>query len=188
MSLKQPMHHPLKRKESLLTRGRKKAFLPFFVLLAVLPLLSGCLESPVYQKQYSVPGNAWAYGWKPAFEFDITDTAAAYNMYFLIRHTEAYPNSNIWVKIHSKEPGDSTFREDRIEIPLAENDGRWLGKGMGSIWEQRMPITRYPKVFRKAGRYILRLEQNMRTNPLPEVLQVGLRVEKAGTLTFEQKK
>lgn len=183
MLLKQLMHHPLKKE-------RKKALLPFFVLLAVLPLLSGCLESPVYQKQYSVPGNAWTYGWKPVFEFDITDTTAAYNMYFLIRHTEAYPNSNIWVKIHSKEPGDSTFREDRIEIPLAESDGRWLGKGMGSIWEQRMPITRndIPKVFRKAGRYTLRLEQNMRTNPLPEVLQVGLRVEKAGTLTFEQKK
>lgn len=185
MLLKQPMHHFLQRIRSYCSQGRKKLFL----VLPFVLLLGGCLESPVYQKQYSVPGNAWDYGWKPVFEFDITDTTSAYNLYFLVRHTEAYPNSNIWMKIHTKEPGDTVFREDRIEVPLAQSDGRWLGKGIGSVWEQRMPLTRNdaPMLLRKKGRYTIRLEQNMRTNPLPEVLQVGLRIEKAGTRTFENK-
>jgi len=53
---------------------------------------------------------------------------------------------------------------------------------MGEIWEQRMPITRddAPMIFTKAGTYTIRFEQNMRINPLPEILQVGLRVEKQG--------
>lgn len=170
------------------TVPRFRKLFPGLVLLFSL-LLGGCLESPVYQKQFSVPGNAWAYQWKPTFEFDIRDTGAVYNLYFLVRHTEAYPNSNIWLYIHTKTPGDSTFQKDRIEIPLAEPSGRWLGRGMGNIWEQRMPITRNdaPMVLRKPGRYVIRLEQAMRSNPLPEVLQVGLRVEKAGTRNFTNK-
>jgi gliding motility-associated lipoprotein GldH len=127
-----------------------------------------------------VPKNAWDYQFKPSFKFDITDTTATYNLYFLVRHTEAYQFSNIWLQVYSKQPGDSTFIKSRIEVPLAEPSGKWLGRGMGEIWEQRMPITRNdnPMVFKKTGTYEIRFEQNMRINPLPEVLQIGLRVEK----------
>lgn len=34
--------------------------------------------------------------------------------------------------------------------------------------------------FEKAGIYEIRFEQNMRTNPLPEILDIGLRVENSG--------
>jgi len=150
-----------------------------FVIL-VSSLLTSCVSSPYYQKEYSVPKNAWDYQFKPSFKFDITDTTATYNLYFLVRHTEAYQFSNIWLQVYSKQPGDSTFIKSRIEVPLAEPSGKWLGRGMGEIWEQRMPITRNdnPMVFKKTGTYEIRFEQNMRINPLPEVLQIGLRVEK----------
>lgn len=183
----------MSRLKSFLSRYRSgrgfcnRNLLPGLLLLSAFSF-SGCLESPVYQKQYSVPKNAWSYNWIPSFEFDITDTASTYNLYFLIRHTEAYPNSNIWLIVHTKGPGDSSFRKDRIEVPLAAPSGRWLGNGMGAIWEQRMPITRNDAPMRlKAGRYVIRLEQNMRSNPLPEVLQVGLRVEKLGVLNTPRK-
>lgn len=152
-----------------------------FIFAAVL-LLSGCMESPVFQQQIAVPKNAWAYDFKPTFRFDIDDTVSDYKVYFLIRHTEAYPFSNIWLQLYNKQPGDSTFLKSRVEVPLAQNTGQWIGRGMGEIWEHRMPLTRddAPMRFKKAGRYEIRFEQNMRSNPLPEVLQVGLRVEKAG--------
>jgi gliding motility-associated lipoprotein GldH len=113
---------------------------------------------------------------------EIKDTAALYHLYFIVRHTEAYPFSNIWMSIYTKHPGDSTFDRSRIEIPLAETSGKWLGRGMGEIWEQRMPITRNdnPMVFKKPGVYEIRFGQDMRVNPLTEILQVGLRVEKVG--------
>ncbi len=152
------------------------------LVLSFAVILSGCMPSPYYQKAVSVPQNAWRYDFKPKFQFEIEDTAALYNLYFLIRHTEAYPFSNVWLWIHTKSPGDSVAEKSRIEIPLAEKSGKWLGRGMGEIWEQRMPITRNdnPMVFTKPGVYEISFEQNMRINPLPEVLQVGLRVEKLG--------
>lgn len=148
--------------------------------IAIFLLLSSCLSSPYYQKNYSVPGNQWDYNFEPSFKFEVTDTNSLYNLHFLVRHTDAYPYSNIWLMIYTKKPGDTTFERTRIEIPLSEPSGKWLGRGMGEIWEHRMPISHEGDtvMLRKAGMWEIKFGHNMRINPLPEVLQVGMRVEK----------
>ena len=154
-----------------------------FSLLLSLLLLAGCGPSPVYQRSEGVPQTKWASAFKPKFSFQIEDTAATYNLFFLIRHTEAYPFSNIWLAFSIQGPGDTVTKSQRIEIPLAAENGQWYGRGMNEIWEQRMPIAteRGPNItFPKSGRYTVQFGQAMRTNPLPEVLNVGLRVEKIG--------
>jgi gliding motility-associated lipoprotein GldH len=153
-------------------------------ILALMLTFASCdmERMAVYQKYVSIPNYAWTYHFKPSFEFDITDTAAQYNMYFTIRHTNAYPYSNIWLQIRTVYPNDSlgTGEIVRLEIPLAESDGKWLGRGMGEIFEQRMPLTRddKPLTFPVAGRYKIELAHDMRSNPLTDVLDVGIRVEK----------
>lgn len=151
-----------------------------FIPIAIVLFLSSCLSSPYYQKNYSVPGNKWEYGFEPSFKFEVTDTNSLYNLHFLVRHTDAYPYSNIWLMIYTKKPGDTTFERTRIEVPLSEPSGKWLGRGMGEIWEHRMPISHEGDtvMLRKAGMWEIKFGHNMRINPLPEVLQVGLRVEK----------
>lgn len=156
--------------------------LAFIISTCTVLFIAGCIPSPYYQKDYTIPQGKWTSQFRPSFKFEITDTASTYNMYFLIRHTETYPYSNIWLHIYTRQPGDSAFKESRIEIPLADPSGKWLGKGMGEIWEHRMPMTGNDNAmfFAKPGKYEIKFEQNMRVNPLPEVLQVGLRIEKTG--------
>lgn len=151
-----------------------------FIPVVSLLLLGGCLKSPYYQKEYSIHNNKWSYNNEPSFKFEITDTTAFYNLFFLIRHTEAYPYSNIWLMIQTKAPGDTAFTKARIEVPLAEPSGKWLGRGMGEIWEQRMPISNIGDsvMLRKKGTWEIKFGHNMRIDPLPDVLQVGLRIEK----------
>ncbi len=150
-------------------------------ILTFCCLLTGCLQAPYFQKEEGVPQNAWNYNFKPSFSFDITDTTAAYKPYFLIRHTQAYPYCNIWVWLYITTPGDSVARKERINITLAESSGKWLGRGMGEIYEQRMQMDLGDSIkFNKKGTYKIAMEQNMRVNPLPEVLNVGLRLEKTG--------
>lgn len=153
-----------------------KILFPFLLVL----LLSSCLSSPYYQKEYTVPGNKWGYEYQPSFKFEVTDTTALYNLQFLVRHTDAYPYSNIWLMIYTKKPGDTVFEKTRIEIPLAEPSGKWLGRGMGELWEHRMPISHEGDtvMLRKKGMWEIKFSHDMRMNPLPEVLQVGLRVQK----------
>lgn len=149
------------------------------VAFVLICSLWGCMPAPFYQKQEGIPQNAWNFNFKPTFTIDITDTALAYQAYFIIRHTQAYPYSNLWLWVHAKIPGDSVERKARVNIVLAEPTGKWLGRGMGEIYEQRMAIDlRELTSFNKAGTYKISLEQNMRLNPLPEVLNVGFRLEK----------
>lgn len=158
------------------------SFYALAILALSIVLLNGCMPSPYYQKTYPLPKNEWRYDNKLSFRFEIEDTSAMHNLYFIIRHTDAYPYSNIWLWIFTKQPGDTSFSKSRIEIPLAESSGKWLGRGMGEIWEQRMPLTQDDKslIFTKPGVYEVQLEQDMRINPLPEILQAGLRVANAG--------
>ncbi len=152
----------------------------FIILIICCLCLGGCLNSPYYQKEVAVPQNAWQWQYQPVFKVNIPDTNARYTTFFVIRHTEAYAYFNIWMWVYAKAPGDSTFTRLRVNIPLAESSGKWMGRGMGEIWEQYMPVTLSDKgsLFTKPGTYEIKLEQNMRSNPLPEILNVGLRIEK----------
>lgn len=155
-------------------RTFRLTLLPFVFLC----LMAGCLPAPFFHKEEAVPQNAWAYSYKPSFSFDITDTTKVYQPYFLIRHTQAYPYCNLWMWVYVKLPGDTTVRKERINITLADETGKWLGRGMGEIYEQQMPFTLGDSVqINKLGTYTVTFEQNMRINPLPDVLNVGLRVE-----------
>ncbi|MBS1615735.1 MAG: gliding motility lipoprotein GldH [Bacteroidetes bacterium] len=140
----------------------------------------GCRPSPQFQQHYNIPDGQWSSAFQPSFQFDISDTSAAYQLFLLIRHTDAYPFSNLWMTMESRGPVDSGFKKLRVEVPLAAPSGQWLGRGMGEIWEQRVPINslQMPAFFPKPGLYTVRLTQDMRRDPLPEVLTIGLRIEK----------
>ena len=156
-------------------------FLTFGLTLLAFALLAGCMPAPYFQKEEPIPRNEWNYSFKPTFTFDITDTTANYQASFLIRHTQSYPYCNIWLWVYIKTPGDTVVKKERVNVTLAEASGKWLGRGMGEIWEQRLPVNFGDEVkFNKPGTYQVSLEQNMRINPLPDILNVGLRVEKTG--------
>ncbi|NCX96753.1 MAG: gliding motility lipoprotein GldH [Chitinophagia bacterium] len=151
----------------------------YFILLIVGCWLAGCLPSPHYQRQEAVPLNEWRYDFKPVYKFEITDTAAHYRPFFIVQHTEAYPFSNLWMWWYIKTPGDTIIKKERVEVKLAAPTGKWLGRGLGGLYEERVPIDLGDSIsFKHKGIYEIAIEQNMRINPLPEILHVGVRVEK----------
>lgn len=154
---------------------------PFIFITLVLGLLTGCgtaYESVgVFEKNAVIPGQQWERSFQPEFEFTITDTAAVYNIYVTLRHTYAYNFNNIWLNVSFHIPGD-TARQQRVDIPLADNDKGWLGTGMDDIYEVRKLITPQPYRFGASGNCRFTLEQIMRENPLKHVMNAGIRVEK----------
>ncbi|WP_345079533.1 gliding motility lipoprotein GldH [Nemorincola caseinilytica] len=149
------------------------------LVLCMAILFAACQPVPHYQKHEAIPHNAWDYNFKPSFTFDITDSNSVYQPYFIIRHTQAYPYNNLWMWLYIKTPGDTVATKARINIVLADAGGKWLGRGMGEIYEQRMPFSLGDSVdLSRPGTYTIALEQNMRINPLPEILHIGVRVEK----------
>jgi gliding motility-associated lipoprotein GldH len=146
-------------------------------IILVLFLLAGCSETGLYEKVYFMKGNAWSSQEQPSFEFEVKDTASKYQLYFLIRHADAYEYNNVWISLKSQLPGDSIIRKERFDIPLADQN-EWLGSGMDDIFDHRVLLYREPVKFSKTGLYKVDIGHEMRVEPLEPVFNVGLRIEK----------
>ena len=146
-------------------------------IILVLFLLAGCSETGLYEKVYFMKGNAWSSQDEPSFEFEVKDTSSKYQLYFLIRHADAYEYNNVWISLKSQLPGDSIIRKERFDIPLADQK-KWLGSGMDDIFDHRVLLYREPVKFSKTGLYKVDIGHEMRVEPLEHVFNVGLRIEK----------
>lgn len=147
--------------------------------LFLITVFAACGKINLAEKNVAVPGHAWASNFQPKIQFDIKDdTATLYNIYVVLRHNDAYRYKNIWMDISVQPPGDSTFT-NRRELILANDAKGWLGTGMDDLFEHRILLTDKPTLFSKKGTYTFTLKQIMREDPLENILNVGIRIEKA---------
>ena len=149
----------------------------FIVLISCLVCIVSCSRIDVFEKNVSIPQLNWQYNFQPQFEFNITDTSSSYNMFLVLRHTDAYKYNNIWLNIGIQPPGD-TMSFKRLDVTLGSDATGWNGTGLDDIWEYRKLITNGPYQFKKTGDYKISLAQIMRENPLKNIMSIGVRVEK----------
>lgn len=149
--------------------------------IAIALSLSACTKTDLFEKNVPIPGHAWAYSFKPQIKFDIVDTTSSYQIFIVVRHTDAFRYNNLWVRLKSAAPGDSAVVTQQFDLPLATQH-KWTGTGMDDIFEHRILLYRRPVKFTKPGEFNITLEQVMRENPLPEILNVGIRLEKVDRL------
>ena len=158
----------------------KRALILFFVAAFASMLLSfsSCTDpGAVIDQNSAVTNHNWSYPDRAKFDVKIEDANSLYNLYMNLRVTSDYKYSNLFVLIAQTGP-DKKRIVKRYELKLANKDGEWLGKGSGNLYSYQAPfLTNYK--FPVKGLYHFAIEQNMRDNPLREVNDVGLRVEKA---------
>ena len=147
------------------------------LLISYFLLLFSCTRIDLYEKVTPVPKHEWENNFKPKFEFDIKDTLANYQLFLILRHNDRYNYNNIWLNVFIKNP-DNTVQKFQIEQSLANNTNGWLGAGMDDIYEHRLKLTEAPIQLKKPGRYIFTIQQIMREDPLENIMDVGLRLEK----------
>lgn len=142
----------------------------------VFILLSSCQSNGVFEKVTFFQKHEWDVKNQPEFQFAVSDTIASYHIYAVIRHEDAYRYNNLWVHFYTQSPGDSV-RKQLLNLRLADNRRGWLGTGMDDVFDHRIRLTQAP-IKLKSGIYNFRLQQAMRENPLPYILNAGIRVEK----------
>jgi gliding motility-associated lipoprotein GldH len=64
-------------------------------------------------------------------------------------------------------------------ILMDPKTGQPRGKGLGDLYDNKVLMKRAYR-FTKPGTYVLRIKQYMRQDPLPDVVSVGISVEKSG--------
>jgi gliding motility-associated lipoprotein GldH len=135
------------------------------------------MELNSFEQNAEIKGHQWSAVQPVEVSFAITDTVSAYNVFVVLRHTDAYAYKNIWLNIATKQPGDSSYQRERFELTLQQPDGRWTGTGLNDVWEIRHPLFNHIR-FRKQGTYHIQLQQAMRDEPLLHIMNAGMRIEK----------
>jgi gliding motility-associated lipoprotein GldH len=150
-----------------------------FLSISLFFLAASCTlnaDLGVYEKTVSFSNHSWNTNNRPAFDFVISDTASSYNIYVVLRHTDAYKYNNIWLNLTTSAPGD-TAKSQQLNLKIGDNK-KWFGSAMDDIIEYRVPITQNA-VQLKPGKYTFILQHIMRQDELTEMLNAGIRVEKS---------
>lgn len=150
----------------------------FFILVIVGLCFNifSCEESRVFDKNIPLSKQGWSYDEPQIFDVNIGDTSVTYNLYINVRHTDIYAFNNLWVKMTTVFP-DSTRQENKLNVELSKPTGEWTGICVDGICFNSVLMQNNFKLPQK-GKYSFILEQDMRTNPLADVLDIGIKIEK----------
>jgi gliding motility-associated lipoprotein GldH len=147
-----------------------------FLLLVSLFLFS-CDSNKMYEQYIEVENGVWKKENLAKFTVEVVDTINAHNLYINVRNKGNYQFSNLYlfVTIQGPDGGSST---DTVNCVLADKRGKWLGKGIGDLWDLRLPYIGGFK-FAQSGKYIFTYEQAMRVeNGVEGITDLGLRIER----------
>lgn len=152
---------------------------PLFAFAALL--FGACQTGVVYNYSKPIEGGLWAAKDRISNSFEVDDTLSSNNFFINLRNTTNFQYSNVFLFVHTTFPNGKKST-DTVECVLTDRAGRWLGSGNGFIKDNSVITNKilynYQKKFPLKGTYKIELEQAMRENPLPEIIDVGIRIEK----------
>ena len=151
----------------------KKVGLTIFLVLLVL----SCNHHEVYEQFTAIDGKTWNNADLIQFNVNIEDTVTAHDVLIAVRNTGQYEYSNLYLFITAVAP-DGTQTRDTTEIILADEHGKWLGRGSASVYTFFHPFRQNIR-FPQRGIYQFYIEQAMWINDLKHITDIGLRVQKA---------
>lgn len=139
---------------------------------------SSCGPNYIYEKQFQIANDGWTYNDSLQFEVNIEDTLQLYNLYLDIDHTTAFPNQNLYIRIHTQFPNGK--REGKpVSVDLANKMGTWNGKCSGEDCQLRV-FLQQDAFFDMPGLYQFTVAQHTRLDTVPAIKSLSLKVEDTG--------
>lgn len=154
------------------------------LVLTLAAILLSCNEELVLSEYRATDGGAWNKDNTIEFSFAKMDTLQRHNLFIGVRNDATFPYSNLFLIAELESPSGETVK-DTLQYQMALPDGTWLGKGFGSMKENKL-WYKENIVFPSSGEYTVRISQAMRKNGsvngvvnLQGVTDVGLEIEKS---------
>ncbi|MCD7936877.1 MAG: gliding motility lipoprotein GldH [Tannerellaceae bacterium] len=138
-----------------------------------------CDDQVIYNHFESIDKSIWEKKKALSFIFDIQDTTQPYHVILEIRNSNLYPYQNL-ILGRQVIYQDSLLHQDTLNITLADQYGRFLGKGI-SLFETDYPLYRNHH-FIQSGTYQLHFYHLMYRESLPGMHEIGIRLETSSTL------
>lgn len=154
----------------------KRSPILLFITVLVAAYLCGCNSGTVFSDSKSIKNEKWSSNDTLKFMFHIEDTLSAYEFLVNLRNTTDYKYSNFYLFIHILFP-DRQKADDTLECILANDMGKWLGKGSGKIKDNRI-LYRKNILFPRKGDYMVYIVHGMREKNIAGIADVGFIVKK----------
>lgn len=152
----------------------KKIIRPFHVIpLLLVVMLASCSGGVLFDQTAQVNGR-WYKDNPRVFEVTVPDSLAVYNFYLNVRHRTDYRYSNLYLFLQTRFPNGHVTR-DTLQLILANNAGKWLGKGWGSLKEDQI-LLKHDLRFPLPGKYEFTIWQGMRADTLKGIQDIGIRI------------
>ena len=133
-----------------------------------------CGPNYVFDQTETIDENGWSYLDTLDFQVNILDTLKMYDLFLSINHSTEFSNQNLYINIFTQFPDKNRLKK-RVSIDLANKAGQWYGNCNSEDCEYLVPIQQNT-YFNQTGIYTFTIEQFTRTNPLPGINKVGLKV------------
>lgn len=147
----------------------------FALFLITLTAMTSCSKGVSYSQVDNI-GGGWEKDSVYTYTIDVDNTKELYELDIVLRNDNTYPDQNLWLKVEWKDPSD-THHTDTLNIFLADEFGRWRGRGIGSNYNNLI-LYKDSLTYDAAGTYEYRISHLMRHNTLNGLTQIGLQLMK----------
>ncbi len=154
-------------------------FNQWLIIFSLSLVAFSCNNKVVYEDYKVLKKSAWPQDSLLVFGLNIKDSTKIYNLSLNVRNEGTYPYSNLWLFISIRPPSGDELK-DTVELTLATPEGRWLGSGLGYLYERKYPYKQNT-FFPRKGEYLIKVRQGMRTDNaiLQGIHDFGICLEKA---------
>jgi gliding motility-associated lipoprotein GldH len=133
----------------------------FMLFLVILTVLFACQKKSVFSDYKALKGSKWHQDSILRFDLTVPDSTKIYNLFLNVRNEGRYPYSNLWLFVRIIPPTGQVIN-DTIELTLANPEGKWLGYGLGDLYDMKYPYKQ-TTFFPNAGYYRFEVRHGMRT-------------------------
>lgn len=137
-------------------------------------LLGACSKDPKFASFQQI-GQAWHQDSIVSFVVPIKDANVDYRVAMKLRHNAEYAYQNIYI-FRTISSAKGLEYADTINVILADNQGKWLGSGIGEQKTMSLPYNRQSLRFNEPGKYTFTLQHGMRDTMLQGITDIGLEI------------
>ncbi|MDD2437873.1 MAG: gliding motility lipoprotein GldH [Massilibacteroides sp.] len=149
-------------------------------LLLFFSIATSCHYDALYDQYQIIENTVWEKEKEYFFTFRVEDISIPYDLTLEVRNNNLYPYQNLWLFCAEERPVGGLVR-DTIECVLADEFGKWYGKGI-SLFQLSIPLKKN-HYFSHKGQYTFSFRQGMRIDYLKGIQELGFRVVRSTAST-----
>jgi len=139
-------------------------------------LFCACGRMAIYKNRMALDNSQWPVDRVLNFTFQIKDIAQTYDIFLLVKNTQDYPYQNLYITHHLENDAGRLLHQSLKNYILFDlKTGKPLGSGLWRSKQHEFSVLDGHQ-FSHPGRYTLKMEHFMRTDTLPGIQTVGIKV------------